>query len=195
MSRSRTSASPRAATTSWPKASALSSEVCGVDRGLDEVALDLAGGGGEVVGGKRGAHLQRRDAERRHFLRVEPDAHGERLPAEDLRVGDAVDGLQLGLHHARQVVGDLRRGQHVAVERQVHERRGLARLLDDDGVHGLLRQDAAHLVDLGQHVGDGAVRVGVEAQVERHRADVLLRGRAQRVDAFGAGHRLLDRGR
>ena len=63
-------------------------------RRLDEVALHLAGGGGEVVGGERVAHLERRDAERRHLVRVEPDAHGERLAAEDLRVGDAVDGLQ-----------------------------------------------------------------------------------------------------
>ena len=30
----------------------------GVDRRLDEVALDLAGGGGEVVGGERRTHLQ-----------------------------------------------------------------------------------------------------------------------------------------
>ena len=64
--------------------------------------------------------------------------------------------------------------------------------LTTTGSMRLRRQDAAHLIDLRQHVGDGAVGVGVEAQVERHRADVLPRGRGQRVDAFGAGDGLLD---
>ena len=40
--------------------------------------------------------------------RIEPDAHGESLAAEDLRVGDAVDRLQARLDDARQIVGDLR---------------------------------------------------------------------------------------
>ena len=46
-------------------------------------------------------------AERGHAGRIEPDAHGEGLPAEDLRVGDAVDGLQARLDDAGQIVGDL----------------------------------------------------------------------------------------
>ena len=61
------------------------------------------------------------------------------------------------------------------------------------GVVRLARQDALHLRDLGQDVGHGPVGVGVELQIERDRADILRRGRDQRVDAFRARHRLLDR--
>ena len=80
-----------------------------IDADLGVVAFHLAGGGGEVVGGERGAHVVRGHAERRHAGRVEPDAHGEGLAAEDLRVGDAVDRLQARLDDAGQVVGDLGR--------------------------------------------------------------------------------------
>ena len=80
----------------------------GVDRHLHEVAFYLSGRRREVVGRERVVHLRRRHAERRHLVGIEPNPHREHLPAEDLRVGDAVDGLQLGLHDARQVVGDLR---------------------------------------------------------------------------------------
>ena len=165
-----------------------------VDADLGKVAFDLAGGGGEVVGVERGAHVVRRHAERSHAGRIEPDAHGEGLSAQDLRIGDAVDCLQARLHHAGQIVGDLRRGHHVRIERQVHEREALAGLLDDHRIVGVARQEAAHLIDLGERVGHRPVGIGVETQIERNRRDVLLRGRDERVDALGARHRLLDRG-
>ena len=79
-----------------------------VDADLGVVAFDLARGGGEVVGGERGAHVIRRHPKRGHPSGIEPDAHGEGLPAENLRVGDAVDRLQERLHDAGQIVGDLR---------------------------------------------------------------------------------------
>ncbi len=166
----------------------------GVDRHRDQRALHLARGGDEIVGGERVAHVGRCHAQRRHAVRVEPDAHGKGLTAQDLRVGDPVDRLQLGLHDARDVVGDLSRAHPVGVERQIQQREALARLLGDDRVVRLARQHAAHLVDLGQHVGGGAVGIGVEPQIEHHRRGVGLRGRHQRVDALGRGHRLLDRG-
>ena len=164
-----------------------------VDADLGIVAFDLAGGGGEIVGDERGAHVVRRHAQRSHADRIEPDAHGERISAQDLRVGDAVDRLQARLHDARQIVGDLRGGHHVRIERQVHEREALAGLLDDGGIVGVAGQKAAHLVDLGERVGHRPVRIGVQTQIERDRRDILLRGRDERVDALGAGHRLLDR--
>ena len=164
-----------------------------VDADLGVVALHLAGGGDEIVGGERVAHVVGADAERRHPRRVEPDAHGEGLAAEDLRVGDAVDGLQLRLDDADEIVGDLRRRHHRRIERQVHQRGALPGLLDDHRIVGVLRQHAAHLVDLGQRVGHRPVGVGVEPQVKGDGRDVLLRGRRQRVDAVGARHRLLDR--
>ena len=80
----------------------------GVDIGLDEVALHLARRRGEIVVGKCGTDVERRHAERGHAVGVEPDAHGEDLAAENLGIGDTVDGLQLRLHHAGEVVADLR---------------------------------------------------------------------------------------
>ncbi len=136
-----------------------------------------------------------RDAERGHFRRIEPDAHGEHLAAENLRVGDAVDRLQARLNDAGQIVGDLRGGHHARIERQVHEGEALPGLFDDDRIVGLARQEAAHLIDLGERVRHRPVGIGVEPQVEGDRRDVLLRGRDQRVDAFGAGDRLFDRRR
>ena len=192
MSSSRISASPRAHHHQLAEGRGIVEGGLGVDGGLHEVALHLAGGGDEVVGGKGVAHVDGGDAERGHLVGIEPDAHGEGLAAQDLGVGDAVDGLQPGLHHARQVVGDLRAGHHLAVEGEVHERGGLAGLLDDDGVLQFARQLALDLLDLREHVRDRPVGVGVETQVEGDDAVVLLRGGGERVDALGAGDRLLD---
>ena len=80
----------------------------GVDIGLHEIALHLAWRRGEVIAGQRRAHIERGHAKRRHAVWVEPDAHGEDLAAKDLGIGHAVDGLQLGLYHAIEVVADLR---------------------------------------------------------------------------------------
>ena len=164
-----------------------------VDADLGIVAFDLAGGGGEVVGGERGAHVIGRHAVRGHPRRIEPDAHGEHLTAQDLGIGDAVDRLQARLHDAGQIIGDLRGGHHVRIEREIHEGEALARLLDDDGIVGLARQEAAHLVDLGERVGHRPVGIGVEPEVEGDRRHILLRGRDQGVDALAARDRLLDR--
>ena len=166
-----------------------------VDADLGVVAFDLAGRGGEVVGGERRPHVIRGHAERRHAGRVEPDAHGEGLAAENLGVGDPVHRLQPWLDDAGQIVGDLGRGHHVRVERQIHEREALARLLDHDRIVGVARQKPAHLIDLGQGVGHRPVGIGVETQIERDGRGVLLRGRDKRVNSLGARHRLLDRGR
>ena len=164
-----------------------------VDADLGEVALHLARGGGEIVGRERRAHIVGRHPLRRHTRGIEPDAHRENLAAEKLRVRDAIDGLQAGLDDAGEIVGDLRRRHHVGIEAHVHERKTLSRLLDDDGIIGLARQEATHLVDLGQRVRHRPVGIGVEPQVERDRRDVLLRTRHQRVDALRARHRLFDR--
>ena len=146
-----------------------------VDADLGVVALDLAGGGGEVVGGERRADVVRGDAERRHFRRIEPDAHGEHLAAENLRVGDAVDRLQPRLDDSGQIVGDLRGRHHARIERQIHEGEALPRLLDDHRIVGLARQESAHLIDLGERVRHRPVGIGVEPQVEGDGRHVLLR--------------------
>ena len=111
----------------------------GVDVDLHEIALHLAGRRGEVIAGQRRPHIEWRDAERGHAVGIEPDAHGKHLPAKDLGIGHAVDGLQLRLHHSVEIVADLRAVHHLGVEGQVHERVALARLLGDDGIVGLAR--------------------------------------------------------
>ena len=120
----------------------------------------------------------------------------KRLPAEDLRVGDAVDRLQPRLHDARQVVGDLRAGQHLAVERQVHQRGRFARLLDHDRVLRL-RAAARSCTCWTLDSTSVTARSGLASRrrLSVTVADVLPRGRGERVDALGAGHRLLDRHR
>ena len=192
ISASRISASPRPTTTSLPNAAGLSSDVSALMVVWTKSPFTWPAAVMKLLVGERVAHVDGGDAERRHLVRIEPDAHGEGLAAQDLRIGDAVDGLQPGLHHPRQIVGDLRAGHHLAVEGEVHQRGGLAGLLDDDGVLRLARQLALDLLDLRQHVGDRPVGVGVEPQVEGDDAVVLLRGGGERVDALGAGDRLLD---
>ena len=157
--------------------------------------LHLAGGGGEIVGGQRVLDVGGGDVACRHLGWVEPDAHGEGLAAEDVGRSDPVDGLQARLDHPRQIVGDLRQGEHGRVERQVHERGGITGLLDHHRILRFARELVLHLRDLREHVGHRAIGVGVEAQVQRDRGDVLLRVRDQRVDAFGGSHGLGDRRR
>src|SRR3989337_1820758 len=66
-------------------------------------------------------------------------------------------------------------GHHLGIEGEVHQRVALPGLLGDDGVVRLARQNALHLGDLGQHVGHGPVGIGIELQVQRHRAHILRR--------------------
>ena len=75
-----------------------------------------------VVARQRVAHRRRRDAVRRHLVRLEPDAHGERAVAENVGALDAADGAQLRLHDARQVVGDLVLIEIGRREAEVHRR-------------------------------------------------------------------------
>ena len=74
---------------------------------LDERALGLADGGEVIVGRQRLAHLGRADVERRHPVGLEPDAHRERAPAQDVGPLHAADRRQARLHDADEVIGDL----------------------------------------------------------------------------------------
>ena len=94
----------------------IGADVDGVER-----ALRLTGCGQVVVGHEPARHLGRRHIERRHLLRVEPDAHGEGLGPEYLGLRHAADGLELRLHHADEVVGDLLAAHLSAVKTQVHQ--------------------------------------------------------------------------
>src|SRR5207342_2175764 len=165
---------------------------CGeVDR--DHLALGLAQCGQDVVGLQRVEDIARGDLERGHAVRLHPYAHGEGATADDLGTLHAGNGRELGFDRTRQVVGDLVVVEQGAVERQVHRRNLFALLQFDHRVFRLRRQLSAQLVDLGGDLGEGLVRVAVQADVG------LDGGRAggavghQVVDAFGAGDFALER--
>ncbi len=156
------------------------------------MALHLAGCGEEVVLAHRLIHIAGGHAVGTHLHRVEPQAHGKHLIAEDLGLGHAGQGGQLGLDHPRQVVGDLRVGQLVAVEADVHQRRGVGGFLAQHRVFGVLRQLVLHLVGLGQQFGEQTVAVGTDARVDRDDRHILPAPRGHVVDAVGAGQTLLQ---
>ncbi len=164
-----------------------------IDAGDHQLALHLAGGGEEVVLLHRLVDLAGGDAERGHLHWVQPQAHGEHLVAEDLRLGDTGQGRQLGLDHPRQVVGDLRVVHLLAVEADVHQRRGIRGLLLQHRVLGVRRQLALHFVGLGQQLGDQAIGIGADPRVDGDGRIVLPAHRGHVVDAFGAGQALLQR--
>src|SRR5208282_369268 len=87
---------------------------------LHHLAFGIADAGYVVVGGQRLADVGRRQPERRELLRIEPGAQGEHLLTEQFRRLHAGDRLQLGLHDAGQVVGNLVRRERVAVEAEIH---------------------------------------------------------------------------
>ena len=137
------------------------------------LALGAAQRGDEVVGRQGVAHVRGGDAMGRHLLRIEPGPQRELAFAQDLGRLHALHGLQLRLHHADQVVGDLVRRQHLALEPDIHRIDGLA---DGHGDHGLLRvpgQLVQHRVDLGVDLGQGLVRIVVQAQVRLDGAHAL----------------------
>ncbi len=91
----------------------------GIDAGLDEIALDLARCGREIVGGEGCRDIDRGHAARGHPVRIEPHPHREGLATENLRIGDPIDRLQSRLNHAVQVIGDLRWGKNLRIEGHV----------------------------------------------------------------------------
>ena len=153
----------------------------------DHRSLGRADGGEVIVARERVAHVGGRDAERGHLVRLEPDAHGEGARAEDVRALHAVDRRDLGLHDAREVIGDLVGLQHVRVKAQVHRRDLVVGGLDvERRLLGLGRQVVAHLGDLGLDLGQGGVGVVVELEVDVDGAQPLGAGALHVVDALGA---------
>ena len=149
-----------------------------------------------VVARQRVAHRRRRDAVRRHPVRLQPDAHGERARAEDVGALDAADGAQLGLDDARQVVGDLVRIEIGRREAEVDRRELVVRRLElDDRRLRLGRQVVAHLRDLRLNLRQRGVGVVIQLQVHRDRAEPLRARRLHVVDAVGAGDDALERRR
>ena len=149
-----------------------------------------------VVPRQRLSKRRRRDAVRRHPVRLEPDPHGERAVAEDVGALDAADGAQLRLHDAHQVVGDLVLIEIGRREAEVHRRElRVRRLQFDDRRLGLRRQIVADLRHLRLNLRQRGVGVVVELQVHGDRAERLRARRLHVVDAVGAGDDALERRR
>ena len=108
------------------------------------------------------------------LLRIEPGAQRKHFLPEQLGGLHARYGLQLGLHDAHEIVGDLVRRERIAVEAEIHR---VDRLADLDGQHRLLRagrQLVEHRVDLGVDLGQRFVGIVIEPQVDRDRAGAAL---------------------
>src|SRR5690606_27723053 len=92
----------------------------GIDAGDHVLPLHFAGGGEEVVLAHGAAEVIGGNPVGSHLHRVQRQAHGEYLIAENFCLSHAWQGGQLGLDDPRQVVGNLRVGQLVAVEADIH---------------------------------------------------------------------------
>ncbi len=165
----------------------------GRDVGDDQIAFGLARRGLEVVGCDRGSDVGRRHVAAGQLHGIKPQPHRKGLAAEDVGRGNAVDGREHRLHHARQIVRDRRARQFLGGEAEIHHGRGLARGLGDDRVVRFLRDQIFDRVRLGQHLGEGLVRIEVQLDVDLDRRGAEHRGRGHVVDALGGGDRLLDR--
>ncbi|MFK4603337.1 hypothetical protein ABIF57_002789 [Bradyrhizobium diazoefficiens] len=160
---------------------------------LHHLALGGAEPGDVVVAGQRGRYVGCGQPVGGKLDRIEPGAQREGLVAEQLRGLHAGYGLQLGLHHADQVVGDLVRRQHVAAEAEIHGVDGLA---DLDRQHRLLdaaRQLIEHRVHLGVDLGQRLAGVEVQPQVDGDGGGAGLAGRRHVVDAIGLGDGVFQR--
>ena len=103
--------------------------------------------------------------ERREFFRIEPGAQRKNLLAEQFGGLHARHRLQLGLHDAHQIIGDLVRRQRVAVEADIHGVDGLADLDGQSRLQRAGRQLIEDRIDLGVDLGQRLVGIVVEPQV------------------------------
>ena len=150
----------------------------------DEVVLGAARRRQEIRAVDGGDHVGGGDAVGGHQHRIEPDAHRIGLGAEELRLGDAVDGGEARLDDARQVLAHLGRRHLLALDREVHERELEAGALLDDRIEGIRGQLVAHLLHLGDDLGQRLVGIGVEEHVHLDGAHPERRGRGDVVGAL-----------
>ena len=104
---------------------------------------------------------------RRHRPPVEPDPDRVAALAEDLDLGDAIEGRQAVDDEALDVVGDLGGLMPVAGDRDPHHRVGIAVALGDLRLVDLLGQVAAHPRDGVAHVVGRLVDVAARLELDR----------------------------
>ena len=103
--------------------------------------------------------------------------------------------MQPRLHRAQQIIGDTVGGQDIAGKSDVHRIDGFADFYREHRALRLRRQLVEHRIHLGVDLCQGLVWVEIEAQVGGYRADTVLAGRGDVVDAVGLGDDVFQWGR
>ncbi|MNQ85431.1 hypothetical protein D3C85_1005940 [compost metagenome] len=155
----------------------------------------MTGSGLVVVVPDGGFDVRRRDAVGAHAQRIEPDAHRQRLAAQDVHRRHAVDGGQHRPGYAQQVIRDA--GQRLAGRRGesgVDHSDGAGRLAHHHRIVGIFGQQVTHLIDLGQHLRQRGVGIGVQAQVGADGAAALFGRGSEVFHALRGGDGLRQRG-
>src|SRR5690606_3012953 len=154
--------------------------------------LELARRELDVVAPERFLHVVDRELARRHRPPVQPDADGVAALAEDLDLGDAIQGRQAIDHEALDVVGDLGRPHAIAGNADADHRIVVVVALRDPRLVDLVRQIAAHARHRVPHVVGRLVDVPARLELDRGPAAAAPAARADRLNAGDARHRALD---
>ena len=128
------------------------------------------------------------DVQRRHAVGLEPDAHRERAPAQDVRALDAFERREARLDHADKVIGNLVGLQNVRGETQVGG--GELRIggLDVDDRHfGFRRKVVANLVHLGADFSERLVGIVIEFEPDGDGGQTERAAGLDVINAVGGG--------
>ena len=86
---------------------------------LKQRTFGAADRGEIIVSRKRAAHLGRADVQRRHPVRLHPDAHGKGAAAENVGFLHAADRGQTRLDQSHEIIGYLVRLKNVRSKTQI----------------------------------------------------------------------------
>ena len=163
-----------------------------LNRHLAVEILDAAAGQFDVLLVEGGLHVEHRDAMGGHFLRIEPEPHGETLFAGDPYPRDALDRLQavldLGFGEPRQFEGRVPR----AVQAEPNDGERVGVLLGNDRFFDVVGQTAAHARDAVADVLRAQVDVAREIELDGDVADLLAALAGERLDPFDVVDLLLE---
>ena len=135
------------------------------------------------------------DAERCKAIGFQPDTHGDDSCPEDIGTLDPIDGGEFGLDDACQVISHLVGLQMGSRESQVHRCAEFVRVLKFDrrGL-GLRGELIAYLSQFCLNLREGCVRIVVQLQVNRDRAESLIACALDVVDPLGCRDHPFQRG-
>ena len=153
--------------------------------------LDAAGRHLEVLAGDGAVDVVHGQALRLHAHRVVPDPHRPVAVARELHVAHALDGLELGLDHVPNVVGD-ESGRTAAREGQADDRLVFGIGLRDHRRVDAPGQTGRGLGDLRLHILESGVDVAVEVELDVDAGRALPGGGRDLLHSFDRGDDVLD---